>query len=760
MKKFTQMSFAFLMIFLLSGAFMPVQANKDSNALDPVTILMDKSQASGTLPDFINDAGASRGAAFNGQYVFVASRQGGNNIYYWNVNNPDAEPQTLNMTGVSGGTFPINDVTTAGNHIFGCNMVMPGMFKVYHWSSLTVEPQVLIEYDSGTARLGDAFTVIGNPAQSASVVVSALNTNNFYVWEIENGTLVSGTPEIIEATELDGTVNFARVTQVPGENLFVVSGSSIGVALIDEDLNLLAGIPSDFFPYWSMYPHIFYHKGERFLAYIHVKTDPVENKLYILDLNDGATVAEAMTNLAASTFADEVVYSVSLGTVSNGNASVGLDVVTDPFGNVRVMAYAAGNGFVLQQFGDEAPDGMPLPFMETFDGEGEDTPDIWLPEGWVSIDANNDGFNWYWSPGPSADPNGQMRSQSAYQDDEGDWQALSPDNWLITPRIFMTQPGENEKIQLSFKIATGAQTPGFRLENYSVLISTSDTEFESFENLWTETLTADFDQNVFYLRELDLSAYAGEEVYIAFRHHDVSDMDRLFLDDVFVEIVADEEPEELIYSISIFLNAGEVEYKYFVVVDDPSWDLGEWTGGANRVFMVEGDATVEDIWGDRPDDNGDGKGDKDNGPFVVTFKVDMTGAMVGEDEEAFAFDPELHKVFIAGSFGGEINWSQPGSNPSLEMTIGDTGVVSVPEIAVETSHVKLFPNPAGNQFTINSDNRINQVVVYDVTGRMMENRQVDGFEVRMDSSDLNNGIYIVRVYTDAGVVVNKLQVHR
>lgn len=760
MKKFTQLSFTFLMIFLFSGAFLPVEANKESVPLDPVTILMDKSLASGTLPDFINDPGASRGAAFNGQYVFVASRQGGsNNIYYWNVNNPDAEPQTLNMTGVAGGTFTINDVTTAGNHIFGCNMVMPGMFKVYHWNSLNVEPQVLIEYDSGAARLGDAFTVLGNPSESASVVVSALNTNNFYVWEIENGALVSETPDIVEATELDGTVNFARVTQVPGENLFVVSGSSIGIALIDEELNLLAEIPSDFFPYWSMYPHVFYHEGERFLAYMHVSTDPVENMLYVLDLNNGATVTEAMNNLAASVFADEVVYSVALGDVSNGNASVGLDITTDPFGNVMVMAYAAGNGFVLQQFGDETPEGLPLPFMETFDGEGEETPDIWLPDGWVSIDANNDGFNWYWSPGPASDPNGQMRSQSAYQDENDDWQALSPDNWLITPKIFMSQPGENEMIQLSFKVGTGAQTPNFKLENYSVLISTTDTEFESFQNLWTETLTADFEQNVLYLRELDLSAFAGEEVYIAFRHHDVTDKDRLFLDDVSLEIVPDEVPE-MIYSISIFQDAGEVEYKYFVVVDEPSWDFGEWTGGSNRTYVVEGDATIEDVWGDNPDDNGDGNGEKENGPYVVTFKVDMTDAIIGEGEEAFAFDPELHQVFIAGSFGGEIDWNQPGTNPSLEMTIGDTGVVSVSEIALENNTVSLFPNPAGNQFTINSDNLINQVVVYDVTGRMIEYIQVDGFEVRMNASDLNNGMYIVRIYTEAGVVVNKLQVQR
>lgn len=734
MKKFTQMSFAFLMIFLLSGAFLPVEANKETAALDPVTILMDKSQASGTLPDFINDPGANRGAAFNGQYVFVASRQGGNNIHYWNINNPDAEPQALDMTGVAGGTFVINDVTTAGDHIFATNMVMPGMFKVYHWNSLSAEPVALIEYDSGDARLGDAFTVIGDPSVFASVVVSAHNTNNFYVWEIENGALVSETPDIVTASELDDVVSFARVTQVPGEDLYVVSGSSIGIALIDEELNLLTGIPSDFFPYWSMYPHVFYHEGERFLAYMHVSTDPVENMLYVLDLNNGATVTEAITNLAASTFADEVVYSLALGDVSNGNASVGLDIATDSFGNVMMMAYAAGNGLVVQQFGDETPAGMPLPFVETFAGLGEETPEDWIPEGWLNVDADGDTHTWYWADfldEETEEYETYMLSRSWLEADG----PLTPDNWLITPAIYFDEVAEEESIELKFNVAPTAGTPGFRLERYEVLISVTDTDPASFTMLWEETFTEDDVNWEWQEKVLDLTQYAGETVHIAFRHYGSTDMDRVALESMSVEVVTEEPPALADLTLNVKM-AVWAEWEIF----DPAEDFVDVAGSFNE-------------WGDGEELVLVPLDDED-----LTYTITIPDLEVGE---TYNF-----KFRINGSWDDETA-EFPSGGPDREVTImeadneytywyNDDDPTGVNELA-ETGFV-MFPNPASNQVTIQSEESIEQIVVSDLTGRTIQQFPVNSFETQLDVSSFNNGIYLIRVFTDKGVTVSKVQV--
>lgn len=260
---------------------------------------------------------------------------------------------------------------------------------------------------------------------------------------------------------------------------------------------------------------------------------------------------------------------------------------------------------------------------------------------------------------------------------------------------------------------------------------------------------------------LDLTSYAGETVYIAFRHYGTTDLWGIAIESVEVKLVGEEDPEELIYSISLQLAEGTYHYKYFVVFDGPSWDYGEWPGDPNREIEVTGEVTVNDIWGDQPGDNGNGNGngEKENTKYIVTFKVDMTGVVIGEGEDAVEFDPEVHHVFIAGGFGGDIDWNQPGSNPDLEMTLGDTGVVSVPEIAAQ-SQVNLFPNPAQSQFTVAAEHRIEQVMISDLTGRVISSHRASDSQFTINISDLSNGIYLVSVYTEDGVTVSKLQIQK
>ncbi|MGM0573301.1 MAG: T9SS type A sorting domain-containing protein, partial [Bacteroidota bacterium] len=53
-----------------------------------------------------------------------------------------------------------------------------------------------------------------------------------------------------------------------------------------------------------------------------------------------------------------------------------------------------------------------------------------------------------------------------------------------------------------------------------------------------------------------------------------------------------------IYTITFEAAEGEHEYKYFLVEDEPSWDLGEWEGDPNRTLMVEEEMVVDNVWAD------------------------------------------------------------------------------------------------------------------------------------------------------------------
>lgn len=149
-----------------------------------------------------------------------------------------------------------------------------------------------------------------------------------------------------------------------------------------------------------------------------------------------------------------------------------------------------------------------------------------LPECWQTIDNDEDGFDWtLWydisDGGEVLEGNtgtGMMISQSF----DNAALALEPDNFLILPQLDI-QEGEH----LSY--AAAGLDPDYSAERYSVVLSTTGTAVEDFtETLYTDTLaSAAFIQDTVWL-----DAYVGQQVYIAFRHHNVSDQFVLRLDDV------------------------------------------------------------------------------------------------------------------------------------------------------------------------------------------------------------------------------------
>lgn len=350
MKKVCVLPFLFLLLGLQSVL------GSGPGPVDTIITLMNATQAAGRQPAIIDNAGNNRGAAFNGRHVFVASRQNGNRIYYWNIRDTAAAPKELNVTGIAGGTFVISDLAVAGNFIFLSNMVTAGgTFKVYSWAGLDSIPKVLLEYPASPDRLGDAITVVGDPAKKALLIASSHGNKRFYLWTIENGTLKSPTPTVNNYDFVTNT-NFSRITQVPGpENLYLASAPSFGMMLLDSTMKLVDTINAAYFPSWAMHAQIFTYKGIRMLGYVHVRSSPAANALYVLNINDKATVREAFASLKTAPFADRLLHSANLGSVSNGNASAGLDISADTLGNVQIMGFSAGNGFLVQQFGNERP---------------------------------------------------------------------------------------------------------------------------------------------------------------------------------------------------------------------------------------------------------------------------------------------------------------------------------------------------------------------------------------------------------------------
>ena len=173
------------------------------------------------------------------------------------------------------------------------------------------------------------------------------------------------------------------------------------------------------------------------------------------------------------------------------------------------------------------------------DNVGEDTE---IPADFLSYDVDGDGFNWGLSKPdnftqPFADIYaGNFIISASYitvgAGGNGGQGAISPNNILVLPMV--TIPSGASGVYLSYYVGSGTDTDYFS-ETYSVTVTTSSDEDDILNATPILTTTLSFQGGEFV--SLDLDAYIGEDIYIAFRHHDTFDQWLLGIDEI--QVVAE-----------------------------------------------------------------------------------------------------------------------------------------------------------------------------------------------------------------------------
>ena len=175
-------------------------------------------------------------------------------------------------------------------------------------------------------------------------------------------------------------------------------------------------------------------------------------------------------------------------------------------------------------------------------------------DGWTTINADGDDHNWYHSSEAgnhstmaitSHTGAGHMMSESYCN---STWAALFPDEYLVAPAQSAIAAGS------TFSFWCCAQDASYAAEHFGVAISTTgNTNAADFTTIqeWTLTAKGGHEANPaatrngegtregnWYQYTTDLSAYAGQNVWIAIRHFNCSDQFILCLDDAELAVAA------------------------------------------------------------------------------------------------------------------------------------------------------------------------------------------------------------------------------
>ncbi len=314
----------------------------------PLTENWQRSVAGSNLPSWFG-TDTERGLAFGrtsdgteaiNDRVFVVSRNAGTFVRILNANT-GADVGTLNTTGITGGTFTLNDIgVTFDGKIFACNLTTNAnttAFKVYMWNNETSAPTVVLEYladASNAVRLGDKFTITGDYAAGTAQLWAASSTtgqHKVYKWTMSGGSF-NPVPQIISCTPAITTgISSAAVGPLPdgsfywnanGQNArkYSSTGTEIGVipgTLVATGTNAI-----------------------RFLGT--VGTDE-----YVVTFAYGAGNHNArVLRLPNGIPADAVLYGVtpSLGSATNGNGAGDVDFRYNSDLTLDIFVLATNNG--------------------------------------------------------------------------------------------------------------------------------------------------------------------------------------------------------------------------------------------------------------------------------------------------------------------------------------------------------------------------------------------------------------------------------
>ena len=303
----------------------------------------------------------TRGSGFDGEHVLIVTRNalGSHLLKVSDLKQNNVAPIPLNLTGVSGGTFPVNVGAQINGHTYIANLsggqVSP--FKIYHWTDPNAEPEVIANLNIASIpeagnRHGDNMSVNldenGNGymffGDNAVTKILRLTVTNYTT--ISDPTVLNNSP---------GSTFLMSMNRVGNTADYIFTGYEAPIRVANESATVSYSLGNTAVPLRGSDAKVITFNQERYLIMTTAArsgSDPVV--LYVYDITKGDNTVDALKLFDIKTDKSPVFqYSLQGAANAAPGTQTNWYITKDGAGKdetLTLYAASADAGFVLIDF--------------------------------------------------------------------------------------------------------------------------------------------------------------------------------------------------------------------------------------------------------------------------------------------------------------------------------------------------------------------------------------------------------------------------
>ncbi|MEO6683721.1 MAG: DUF4623 domain-containing protein [Ginsengibacter sp.] len=244
---------------------------------------------------------ATRGTGFDGENVLIVTTHsmGSHILKLSDIRAGKTIPHNLNMTGVSGGHFPVSVGAQVNGHSYAASLSLShtSPFKIYHWANPGDVPQVIAQ-----VNFADIPGVGNRHGDNMSANLDANGNGYFYFGDnavskilrlkVTNYTTVSEPTVLNNASGSSYTMTFGRVGNTSD---YLYTGYDAPIRVANENAVISYSMTNTAFSNRSADPKVVYFNQERYLLFTtcaRAAGNPI--KMYLYDITKGDNITEAL----------------------------------------------------------------------------------------------------------------------------------------------------------------------------------------------------------------------------------------------------------------------------------------------------------------------------------------------------------------------------------------------------------------------------------------------------------------------------------